>query len=346
VDGLVTKPGEGLTALGLRASGSVAGFSAMTASRDSNGQSRVLLLDAGAGSASPDLLVERDGLRDVRVRNRGTSALSFRVALAGADATGRVFDQTYGSLALPANATLRLFFPTNVLSPTLVRELDTNNDGAPEEVEALAGAGQVRMAREGGLLAMRWREAGFGGVLESSPRVSPASWSPANAAVTTEGTDRVARVSPGTNGGVFRVRFPGTNCLAFANLAAGPRPNPWSTNGFQMEAFGATGAALAQNTVTNRSGYSGLDVAQSLTVVPPSGTAAVTLEVFNPQGALEVEAVGPLGAVLTRQTLALSAAGPQTVMLRGYRGTIQLVRVKAVDKPAILRSVCAELAAP
>jgi hypothetical protein len=346
VDGLVLKPENGLASLGLHAAGPVSAFSVMTASRDSNGQSRVLLLDAGAGSVSPDLLVERDGLRDVRVRNRGTAPLTFRVALAGADAAGRVFDQVYGSLVLPDKATLRLVFPGNVLSPTLVRELDINSDGVPEEVESLGGSGQVRLGREGGLLALRWRDAGFGGVLETSPRVSPASWSPANAAVTTEGADRVARVTPGATGAVFRVRFPGTNCVSFAALATGPRPNPWSTNGFTLEALGVTGALSAQNMVTNRSGYTGLDVAQAVRVVPPAGAGGLTLEVFNPQGPVEVEAVGPLGAVLTRQTVAASANGPQSVTLRGYRGTLQFVRVKAPDKPALLRGVCAELAAP
>ena len=152
----------------------------------------------------------------------------------------------------------------------------------------------------------------------------------------------MARVSPGTNGGVFRVRFPGTNCLAFANLAAGPRPNPWSTNGFQFEAATAAGTLAPQNTVTNRAGYNGLQVASVLRVTPPEGSGAVTLQVFNPDEPVLVEAVGPLGSVLSRQTYAASPTAPQAVSVRGYRGSLQFLRVTVAAKPALVTSACAD----
>jgi hypothetical protein len=336
-----------LTALGLRAVSPVTGFSAMIASRDTNGRSRVLLLDAGAGTNQPDVQVEREGLGGVLVRNRGTAPLAFRVALAGAEPAGQVFDHAYGSVTQPGLSTLRLVYPLAPLaSPGLRRELDTNNDGAPDQVEMLPATGQLRIGPEAGLLALRWRQAGFGAVLETSPRVAPAAWSAVNATVGTEGGDRVARVSPATNSALYRLRYQSTNCLSLAGLASGSRPNPWATNGFQFEAATAAGTLAPQNTLTNRAGYTGLQVASVLRVTPPEGSGAVTLQVFNPDEPVIVEAVGPLGAILSRQTFPASPTAPQAVSVRGYRGSLQFIRVTVAAKPALVTSACAEMAAP
>jgi len=195
VDGILIGLSQGLQAMGMRAGAPVTGFGAMVSSRDEQGQSRVFLIDAGAGALTPDIHVTRDGFRSLTIRNRSASPFGFRLNLAGTDLNFGGFERAYEFYSQPAQSTLVLRLPDNPGTGSLTRALDTNNDGTPESVEEVPANGQLRIAEEAGQLALRWRQ-GFGETLEVSTKLAPNNWSPANTPITTEGPDRVARISP------------------------------------------------------------------------------------------------------------------------------------------------------
>jgi hypothetical protein len=342
VDGILIGLSEGLQAMGLRAGAPVTGFGAMVSSRDEQGQSRVFLIDAGAGTLTPDLHIERDGFRSLKIRNRSASPFGFRLNLAGTDRILGGFERAYEFYNQPGQSTLILRLPDDPGTGALSRELDTNNDGAPESVEAVPANGQLRIARESGQLALRWRQAGFGETLEVASKLAPGNWSPAGTPVTTEGPDRVARIEPTKPAAFYRLRGEGTNCLGLSALALGARPNPWETGRFRFEALSAAGAMLPQNAIASRGGRTGLDVIHTMRVHPLDDCEVIHLDVFQTSGYVTFEAVGPLGVVIARQTLTGAGTGPQRVTLRSFRGRIQHVRVVSPNALCLILNVCCE----
>jgi hypothetical protein len=278
----------------------------------------------------------------VTILNRSASPLGFRLHLAGTDLVVGVFEYAYEFYQQPGNSTVTLRLPENPAIRTLTRELDTNNDGNPESVEEAPVNGQPRIADEAGQLALRWRRAGFGETLERTTKLTPADWSAIKTPITTEGPDRVARVAPSEAAEFYRLRLGGTNCLALSAFALGGRPNPWETNGFKFEALSAAGAMQSQNTIASRGGHAGLEVIHTVRVHPDAPCEVMHLEVFQTSGLVTFEAVGPFGAIVSRQTLTGAGTGPQRVTLRGFRGGIHYVRVVSPNALCLLLNVCCE----
>ena len=129
------------------------------ASRDAAGQSRVFVIDAGAGLITPDIHFERDEFNSLTIRNRSTLPFSFRLQYSGTDNRAGTFEHAYGLYALPGKATLRLRLPADPADPSLTRELDLGSDGLVDSTEELPANGQLRIGHEGGMLALRWRPA-------------------------------------------------------------------------------------------------------------------------------------------------------------------------------------------
>ncbi len=342
VDGILIGLSQGLQAMGMRAGAPVTGFGAMVASRDPAGQSRVFVIDTGAGTLTPDLQLERDGFKSLTIRNRSSSALPFRLNLAGTDTTVATFEYSYELYNLPGKATLKLLLPENPAIRSLTHELDLGSDGTVDSTgEALAN-GQLRISEEAGMVALRWRQAGFGEVLESTSTLHPNDWVPVNAPVTTEGPDQVATVSPTKPAEFFRLRSSSTSCFDWSAFSIGARPNPWETNRFKFEAVSAAGAMLPQNSIASRGGHTGLDVAHTIRLHPKDDCETIHIDVFQTSGFVTFEAVGPLGAVVARQTLTGPGTGPQRVSLRGFLGRIHYVRVVSPNAQCLILNICCD----
>lgn len=342
VDGILIGLSQGLQAMGLRMGAPVTGFGAVVASRDAAGQSRVFSLDAGAGSITPDLHLERDEFKSLTIRNRGATPFPFRLNVAGTDNSAGTFDRAYELYPLPGKATLKLLVPADPRNALLTRELDLNSDGTLDSVEEAPANGQLRIGQEAGKLALRWRPAGFGETLEASASPASNAWAAVAAPIDTEGADRVLRVTPGPSAEFFRLRLQGTNCLGLSMFPPGARPNPWETNGFKFESLTAAGDLMPANTIASRDGYTGLDVLNTVRVHPLGECGVVHLDVFQKSGLVTFEAVGPLGVVADRQTLTEAGSGPERVSLRSFRGRINYVRVISANAQCLLLNVCAE----
>ena len=342
VDGILIGLNEGLQALGLRAGAPVTGFGAMVASRDEAGQSRVFVLDAGAGSVTPDVQLEREGFKSLTIRNRSAAPLGFRLNLAGTDLNAGTFEYAYEYYAQPGQSTLTLRLPLDPTVKMITRELDTNNDGTPESVEVVPANGQLRASKDAGLIALRWRQSGFGESLEATATVNAGPWTPVTTPPTNNGPDRMVSVTPANPAQFYRVRPAVSNCLSLSGFTLGARPNPWETNRFKFEALSAAGAMLPQNTIATRGGFTGLDVVHTLRVHPQDDCEIVHLDVFQTSGYVTFEAVGPLGTVVARQTLTGPGTGPQRVSLRGFRSRIYFVRVVSPNALCLLLNVCCE----
>jgi hypothetical protein len=342
VDGILIGMNEGLKAVGLRTAAPVTGFGALVASRDGHGQSRVFLLDSDGSPMTPDLHLERDGFKKLVIRNRSAGAFGFRLNVAGNDATAGPFEYLYEFFSQPAHSTMTIVLPDDPANQTLSRELDLNGDGVPESVEEAPAKGQLRISKESGLLAIRWRQAGFGETLEATKKFDPVSWSPVNAPVAKEGPDQVTRVQPADPTSYYRLRLPGTNCLALGSFPLGPRPNPWETNGFKFEVVTTTGELVGQNSIVNRGGHIGLDVPYTIRLTLLQDCDTVQIEVFQTSGLVTFEALGSLGTVVGRQVLTGPGSGPQRVSLRAFSGQIQRVRIISPNNSCVILNVCCE----
>jgi len=344
VDGILIGLNQGLLAVGFKAGAPVEGFGAMVSSRDGKGQSRVFILDGGAGAMTPDLQLERDGFHSLTIRNRSAAPFSFRLNLAGHDAGAGTFEYAYDVYTQPGKSTLTLRLPENAAIRSLTRELDTDNDGSPEIIQEAPANGQLRIADEAGQIALRWRQAGFGETLERSPKLTPDNWSPLTATITNEGPDRIARINRSADAEFYRLNLSGGHCLDLSKFSVGARPNPWETNGFKFEALAAAGAMLPQTAIASRSGFTGLDVVHTVRVHPMHDCEIVHLDVFQTSGHVTFEAVGPLGTVVARQTLTGVGTVPQRVSLRGFRSRIHYVRVVSPNALCLIVNVCCERA--
>jgi len=344
VDGILIGLSQGLRAMGFRAGAPVNSFGAMVSTRDDTGKSRLFVIDAGAGALTPDIHIERDGIKSLTLRNRSAAPFGFRMNVVGADPTAGNFDHAYEFYNQPPNSTLTLRLPENPSSRIITRELDANNDGTPETTDDAPANGQLRIGNDAGLLALRWRQAGRGDVLECTSNLNSAVWAPVNASITTTGADNVARVNPSGPSQFYRVRPMGSNCLSLSAFALGARPNPWETNGFKFEALSADRAMLPQNMIATRGGFTGLDVVHTMRVHPMDDCEVIHIEVFQTSGLVTFDAVGPLGAVVARETLTGVGTGPQRVTLRSFRGRIDYVRVISPNALCLILNVCCERA--
>jgi hypothetical protein len=342
VDGILIGLSQGLQGMGLRLDAPVTDFGAMVASRDAVGQSRVFLIDAGAGSITPDLHLERDGFNSLTLRNRSTLPFSFRLQYSGTDNHSGTFEHAYGLYALPGKATLRLLLPADPADPSLTRELDLGSDGLVDSTEELPANGQLRIGKESGMLALRWRPAGSGEALETTSTLNSNAWSVVGSAITNDGPDRVLRLTPAQTAQFFRLRLETTNCLSLSAFSPGARPNPWETNGFKFEALDGDGGPLAQNTIASRDGYTGLDVQHTVRVHPADDCDVLHLDIFQTSGYVTLEAVGPLGVVVDSETLIGPGTGPERVTLRSFRGGIHYVRVVSPNGLCLILNVCCE----
>ncbi len=344
VDGILIGLSQGLQGLGLRAGAPVTGFGAVVTSRDPLGQSRVFILDADPSAMTPDLHLERDEFKSLTIRNRSGVPFSFRLNLSGTDNLVGTFDHAYESYSLPGMATVKLLLPPNPAHGALTRQLDLNSDGTVDIVEAIPANGQLRIAEEAGLVALRWRPASFGETLETTTELKPGDWTPVGLPITTEGTDRVLRFAPGQSAEFFRLRLERTNCLSLSAFQPGVRPNPWEINGFRLEALNAAGALQSQNSLVLRDNHVGLDVLHTMLVQPLADSGVVHLDVFQKSGFVTFEAVGPLSVVVDRQTLTGVGVAPERITLRSFRGRIHYVRVVSAQGQCLILNACSELA--
>ncbi len=338
---VVEMPGYSLDGLGFRTDAPVRGFSAMVSHRDSNRQSRVWLIDAGAGATTPDVHFEKDGFNSLKIRNHSAQPMSYRVNLAGYDLNLGVFEFASEPLQQPGNSTV-------ILKPVLgagrgfTRELDTNNDGTPEATDTLPARGALRASKESGLLALRWRPVTENDTLLCASNFTGSVWSPVGASVTTEGADRVTRLPLTGPHQFYRVTPSASNCFSLAAQPLGAKPNPWENGGFKFEALNAAGAMLPQNTILSRSGATGLDVIHTMRVQPLDDCHVIHLDVRQTSGLVIFEAVGPLGTVMSRQELVGAGAGVQRVTLRGFPNRIQFVRVISPNALCLIANICCE----
>ncbi len=346
IDGIMAKevvemPGYSLDGLGFRTDAPVQGFSAMVSHRDVNRQSRVWLIDAGAGAMTPDVHLEKDGFNSLKIRNHSAQPFGYRVNLAGYDKNQGVFEYASDYLNQPGNSTV-------ILKPMLgsnrgfTRELDANNDGVPDATDTLPARGALRASKESGLLALRWRPITGNDTLQATKDIGQPDWSPANASITTDGADRLAKVPLASNTQFYRVLPSASNCFSLAAQPLGAKPNPWENGGFKFEALNAAGAMLPQNTILSRSGATGLDVIHTLRVQPLDDCHVIHLDVRQTSGLVIFEAVGPLGTVMSRQELVGAGAGVQRVTLRGFPNRIHYVRVISPNALCLIANICCE----
>jgi hypothetical protein len=344
IDGILIGMSEGLRAMGFRAGALVNGFGAMISSRDDQGQSRAYVLDAGTDSIMPDLVVERDGFKSLTIRNRSAQPFRFRLNVAGTDLGVGTFDYAYDSFTQPGNSTLTMRFTETPGTRGITRELDTDNDGKPDSIEEGLANGQLRIGRDAGLLALRWRQASHGDALECTSNLTANAWSPVPVQTTTEGGEQVARITPTGAAQFYRVKPKAAHCLSLSAFALGAYPNPWETNGFKFEALSALGALLPQNNVVTRGGFTGLDVVHTMRVHPLDDWEVMHLDVFQTSGYVIFEAIGSLGTVVARQTLTGAGTGPQRVTLAGFRSRVHYVRIISPNALCLLLNVCGERA--
>ncbi len=342
VYGILIGLNQALQGMGIRAGAAVQGFSASVSSRDNNRQSRVWLLDAGAGALTPDLHLERDEFKSLKIRNNSAQPLSYRVNLSGYDHVLGIIEFASDALSQPGNSTVILRSQETGPNRGFVRELDTNNDGTPEATELVPARGVLRASKDSGLLALRWRPLSANDTLEGAKDLNDPNWSPVNTSIITDGPDKVAKVSSSGPHGFFRV-LPGiSNCFSLAAQPLGAKPNPWEVGGFKFEAFNVAGAMQAQNTIVSRSGATGLDVVHTVRIHPQDDCDILHLDVRQTSGFVVFEAVGPLGAVLVRQELTGAGTGVQRVSLRVARGRIHYVRVISPNALCLIANICCE----
>jgi hypothetical protein len=342
VYGILIGMNQGLRAMGFQAGAAVNGFGAMVASRTSEGASRVFVIDAGAGALTPDIALERDELKSLRIENRSGQPFGFRLNLAGTDPGVGSFEYAYEFYLQPPKSILTLRVPESGADRRLMRELDTDGDGIPELVEEIPANGLLRGTKEASLLALRWRQIANRETLECASNISAAVWSPVATTITNDGPDRVARVATSGKAQFYRVKALATNCFDLSAFALGPRPNPWETNGFKFEALSITGAMLPQNNIVSRSGFVGLDVAHTVRIHPQDECHVIHIDVMQTSGLVNFEAVGPLGVVVARASLTGPGVGPQRVTLRGFRGRVHYVRVISPNALCAILNVCCE----
>ena len=341
VYGILIGLNQALQGMGIRAGAGVQGFSASVSSRDPSRQSRVWLLDAGAGALTPDLHLERDGFKSLKIRNNSAQPLSYRVDLAGYDLALGVFEFSSDALSQPGNSTV-------VLRPLLgtergfVRDLDANNDGVPETVENVPARGALRASKESDLLVLRWRPASGNDSLLCASNLTATAWSPVGVKISSEGADWVVRLPISGSNQFYKVLSSASNCFSLAAQPLGAKPNPWTIGGFSVEALNASGTTLAQNTIVNRSGATGLDVVHTVRIQPLEDCQTMHFDLRQTSGYVLLEAVGPLGAVAARQELTGAGAGPQRVTLRVARNRIHHVRVVSPNALCLILNVCCE----
>jgi hypothetical protein len=346
VDGILIGLNQGLLAMGLTLGAPVTDFGAMVASRDTMGQSRVFLIEADPGAFTPDVLIERDGFTSLTIHNRSAAKFPFRLGLSGIDNRIGAFDHAYALYSLPGKATLKILLPDNPANPALTRQLDLGSDGTVDSVEEVPANGQLRVGKEPGMLALRWRTTGFGEVLESTTALASNTWSTVGLPVTTEGQDQVVRFAPGKSAEFFRLRLPATNCLSLSAQPIGALPNPWLAEGFKFESRSSVGDLLPQNSIVSRYGYAGLDVVNTMLVTPLDDCGVIHLDVSQKSGLVTFEAVGPLGVVVDRQTVNDFGPSPEQVTLRAFRGHIAYVRVVSPNGQCLILNVCGERVQP
>lgn len=342
VYGILIGLNQALQGMGIRAGAAVQGFSASVSSRDNSRQSRVWLLDAGAGALTPDLHLERDEFKSLKIRNNSAQPLSYRVNLSGYDHALGVIEFASDALSQPGNSTVVLRSQETGPNRGFVRELDTNNDGTPEATELVPARGVLRASKDSGLLALRWRPVSANDTLEGTKDLNEPDWSAVNTSITTDGPDKLAKISSSGEHGFFRVSPGISNCFSLAAQPLGAKPNPWETGGFKFEAFNAAGAMQPQNTIVNRSGATGLDVAHTVRIHPQDDCDILHIDVRQTSGFVVFEAVGPLGAIVARQELTGAGTGLQRVTLRVARGRIHYVRVISPNALCLIANICCE----
>ncbi len=338
VYGVLIGLNKSLAGVGLLAGAPVARFSAAVGVRDTNRQSRVWLLDAGSGELTPNLHLERSGLHTLKIRNHSAAPLTYRLNLSGLDAEHGPFQFCTDEMTQPGDSTAVLHAQEFGSGRGIRRELDANNDGAIEAVENVPARGALRVSRESGLLALRWRPIAENDRLFSSTNVASLG-EPLIASVTTDGADRLARVPWSGPHQFFRVQPAPTNCVSLASQSLGTRSNPWSTGGIEFLANDANGTAAANNSIVSRSLATGLDVQYTMLITPDRAWPTVELDVHQSSGFVTVEAIGPLGQVLSRQTL----TGPGTehhVTLTTGRMPISSIRVTSPNAQCLISGLC------
>ena len=284
--------------------------------------------------------LSHEGFGLLRVRNSGAAPITYRVNLAGVDAGAGAFEFSSEWITQPAGVTLAL--RTLPGSPGFQREVDANNDGTPESIDALPARGALRAGRDGGLLALRWRPSATDETLENTADLTTPNWTPNGASVSNDGADRVANVATAGPAQFFRVKPAGTNCLSPAAFGTGLFPNPWETTAFKFEALTASGTMRPHNEILTRSGATGLDVFHTVRIHPQDDCRVLHIEVRQTSGSVRFEAVGALGGVIARAELVGPGTGLQRVTLRGARDRIHFVRVISPNALCLIVNVCAE----
>ena len=344
VDGILIGLSQGLQGMGLHLGAPVTDFGAVVSGRDAQGQSRVFVINGDAGATTPDIHVQRDGFNSLTIHNRSSAAFDFRLNLSGMDNTLGTFDHSYALYSLPGDATLKLLLPAVFSNPTLTCQLDLNSDGSVDSVESLPANGQLRVSDESGMLALRWRSAGSGEILESTTSLASNDWTTVGGTITNDGQDRVIQFMPGKTAEFFRLSLPTTHCLSLSSFQPGTQPNPWETNSFKFEALNSQGGLQTENTIVARDKYTGLDVLNTMRVYLLDECDEVTVDVYQQSGNVTFEAVGSLGVVVDTETLSDVGSGPETVTLRSFRDGIQYVRVVSEQGQCMILSICCERA--
>lgn len=339
--GILISSNQALQGLGVRSVAAVDGFSAMASLRDTNGQSRVWLLDAGPGAVTPDVHLSHEGFAALRVRNNGLAPLNLRANLAGVDNGRGAFEFSCDSFSVPPGAIVSL---RALLSGRtgFARETDFDADGTPDLIEESPARGALRASKEAGLLALRWRPGANDESLETTEDLASGLWLPVAGGVTNDGPDRLAHVTPANPAQFFRVKPLGTNCYSLSAHPLGSKPNPWETNSFKFEAFNAFGGMQPFNSIVTRSGSTGLDVAHTVRIHPQDDCQVMHLDVRQTSGLVFFEAVGPLGAVVSRQELRVPGTGTERVTLRVTSGRIHFVRVISPNALCLIENICCE----
>ncbi len=339
--GILISSNQALRGIGFQAGAAVQGFGAMISGRDGEGRSQVWLLDAGADSITPRLHLERRGFESLVVRNDSEQPLAYRLNLAASDKDTGWSEVSTDLLDQPGKSTVVLRL-NGTAGQGFRRELDANNDGQPEAIEEIPARGALRVGRESGLLALRWRQAAGGETLECTPNLSKPEWAPVNATVALEGADRVTRLPLSAAAQFYRLTAPDSNCVSFATEALGARPNPWNSAAGKFTAYSAAGTLLPQNAIVSRSGATGLDVNHTVRWDPAHDCRVVHVDVRQTSGYVLFEGIGPLGTVIARGELIGPGTGIERVTLRGFRDRIRSVRVISPNALCVITGMCCE----